>query len=193
MRCVKAGHTCLGYQENSSILFRNYGETGKKGNDNPPLSDQLHSSTQVQPPTPLSLPHSAKVEPEDRQLEQDALATFFNDYCVESANRNLSRGFLDGMKPLIARAGEHSDIARAAKIVSLATTGKRLGKPHFMETTRQEYGYLLSSFRSNLAHAKEANLVEVLMTAVLLGLYEVGNTIHRLKHPLAYLKDRELL
>lgn len=177
MRCVKAGHTCLGYQEDSSILFRHYGQTDKEENDNTPLSKELHSSTQAQPSMLLSIPNLAKCELEDKQLEQGALAAFFNDYCVESAHRNLSRGFLDGMKPLIARAGEHSDIARAAKIVSLATTGKRLGKPHFMETTREEYGHLLSSFRQNLTHVKEVNLVEVLMTAVLLGLYEVRNAI----------------
>ncbi|KAF2496520.1 hypothetical protein BU16DRAFT_549018 [Lophium mytilinum] len=160
-RCIKAGRVCLGYQENSGVLFRNYG---------PPALSEVPSIT-IQ--RPMSPPGAVIPEPNDERLEKDALEMFFDGYCVELADRTISRGFLDGLKPLIDHAGESSDIAQAAKIVALATTGNKLRRPQILYRTKQQYGDLLQSFRSRLMRAAESDLVEVLITAILLGLYEI--------------------
>ncbi|KAF2801524.1 uncharacterized protein BDZ99DRAFT_455976 [Mytilinidion resinicola] len=160
-RCIKAGRVCLGYQENSSVLFRHYG---------PPTLNEPPSAVMQTPTSPSGV---VIPEPDDEQLERDALAIFFDDYCVESADRTISRGFLDGLKPLIDHAGESSDIAQAAKIVALATTGNRLRRLNILCKTKQQYGGLLHSFRSTLMRATESDMVETLMIAVLLGLYEI--------------------
>jgi len=119
------------------------------------------------------------------QLQNDALAIFFREYCVVSADRTLSRGFLDGLESLINQVGKSSQIAQAARIVALATIGNKVCMPHLVHNTKQQYGDLLYSFHSNLPHATASNLVEVLMTAVLLGLYEVRLTPRsQLRHKL---------
>jgi hypothetical protein len=66
-----------------------------------------------------------------------------------------------------------SDLAQAAKIVSLATTGNKLCRMDLVHYTKQLYGDLLGSFHSNLLRSTSLNTVEALMTAVLLGIYEV--------------------
>jgi len=118
------------------------------------------------------------LDSDDEQYHMNALEIFFDGYCVQSKDRTLSRGFLDGLRSLIVHAGMFSDICQAARLVALATTGNRLCKPHLVDRTKQLYGDLLRSFHSNLLGATASNLVEVLMTAVLLGLFEVGLYLH---------------
>jgi hypothetical protein len=99
---------------------------------------------------------------------------FFDDYCVESTDRTLSRGFLDGLRHLIDHAGPASDVAQAAKLVSLAGIGNRMDRPGLTYKAKLLYSSLISSFRTSISNATRSRTVESLMTAVLLGLYEVG-------------------
>ena len=116
------------------------------------------------------------------QIEQRSLELFFEDYCIESKDRSISRGFLDGIKLLIVYAGQSSDLAQAAKIVALAGVGLRTGRKDLISRTKKKYGILLASFQSNLCAKLGVNSVESLMTAVLLGLYEVSKrSINRLE------------
>jgi hypothetical protein len=106
-------------------------------------------------------------------LGKHALPNFYKDYVVISHDRSVSRGFLDGLETLINHTGNMSDLAQAAKIVSLATTGNKLCRMDLVHYTKQLYGDLLGSFHSNLLRSTSLNTVEALMTAVLLGIYEV--------------------
>ncbi|KAI9741379.1 MAG: hypothetical protein M1834_003096 [Cirrosporium novae-zelandiae] len=152
-RCIKSSRVCLGYKDSDSLLFRYY--DGKRGNgsSNPPLMESSQAIIQ----TLSSTPEITISGPNDAHIEQHALAAFFDDYCVKSADRSLSRGFLDGLKPLIVYAGQYSDIAQAAKMVALAGIGNRMGTP--------------------ILYTKPTHTAESLMTGVLLGLYEIITSI----------------
>lgn len=111
------------------------------------------------------------------RLEESAIDAFFADYVVIPGDRSLSRGFLDGLEYLVERAGPSSDIARAAKIVALAGIGKRKERTNLVSKAKVLYGDLLCSFQKTLlAGAQEATMIDSLMTAVLLGIFEVSIT-----------------
>ena len=108
------------------------------------------------------------------QLEQQALDIFIEEYCVEPADPTISRGFLNGLKSLIAYTGETSDVAQAARAVSLVGLGNRTSTPAFRRKAEILYGDLLRSFATTLSNPNTSNSVESLMTAVLMGLLEVS-------------------
>lgn len=110
---------------------------------------------------------------EESQVEEQALSAFLYDYCVTSANNLLSRGYLDGLESLLAHAGPNSELALASKVVAFASQGKKLGRPSLLHKASVLYSSLLCSFRLTIANPTTSNTVESLMTAVLLGLYEV--------------------
>jgi hypothetical protein len=113
------------------------------------------------------------VKPDDRQIASMATTSFFDDYVVRSADRNVSRGFLDGLKPLVQHAGESSEIGGAMRIVAIAGAANRYGRADLLYKTKLKYGQLLQSFRRALLHAEPGRTMEWLMTAALLGIYEV--------------------
>lgn len=154
----------MGYKDESELVFRNYGVSTNEAH--PGLSgNQSHSSAPAGITTEIGI---------DIQIEEYALTTFFHDYCVESADRRLSRGFLDGLRSVILHAGESSDVAVAAKIIALTTAGNRMGRASLIDRANVLYGFLLRSFQVTLSSDVACKTVESLMTAVLLGLYEVG-------------------
>ena len=180
-RCLSSKRDCPGYGEDSPFVFRNYANvrgrkaTHKEGTELPtPLSSE--------PPMPLCLVADLR-EACQHPLDEGTLEIFFRDYCIESSNRSLSRGFLDGIKSLIACTGESSDVARAAKTVALAGLGKRTKRAELMKRAEELYAQILLSFRTTLSHSYQSNTTETLMTAVLLGLYEVRIHPTRWWHP----------
>ncbi|OCL02966.1 hypothetical protein AOQ84DRAFT_303720 [Glonium stellatum] len=150
-RCVKASRVCLGYKDDSNLLFRHWDGAKNTDSSTPALAEPSRATPQ----------------------NQRALDSFFDDYCVESIDRSISRGFLDGLQSLINNAGQSSDIAQAARIVALAGIGNRTNRPDIVHQTKLIYGDLLRSFQTTLLDAVSSNTTESLMTAVLLGLYEI--------------------
>lgn len=131
--------------------------------------ESSQATLQILPfPSEVTFPES-----DDAQIEQGALSTFFDDYCVESTDRTLSRGFLDGLKPLIVHAGQSSDVAQAAKIVALSGIANRMGRPGLVHRIKLLYIDLLGSFKTTLSNEVTSKTIESLMTAVMLGIYEV--------------------
>lgn len=110
----------------------------------------------------------------DDHLEKIALEVFLEDYSIKSNDQSLSRGFLDGLRQLVTQS---TDVAQACQIVALAGMGNRLGRSGLVQKTKQVYSNLLHSFRINLSKATSADTVKSLVTAVLLGLYEVCRSV----------------
>lgn len=167
-RCLKSKRACPGYDESeSTFVFRHYVAMNNVGVlDASSGKPDLLTGQAREDATFETLDHA--------RLERDALDMFFQNYCVESRDKSISRGFLDGIKSLITRAGQSSDIAKAARIVALSGLGNRLGESSLVQNTRRIYGDLLLSFQNTLSDPQMANTIESLMTAVLLGIYEVN-------------------
>lgn len=109
----------------------------------------------------------------DNDFEQIALAAFLEDYCISSRNKALSRGYLDSLGSMLAHGKPSSDLAKAAKIASLASLGNKLGEPGLVHQAKLSYLELLVSFQTTISKPATANTIESLATAVLLGLYEI--------------------
>lgn len=97
-----------------------------------------------------------------------------SDYCISSPNYTVSRGYLSGLGGLIESAGPGSHIAESCKIISLANLGKKVNSAVFLQKAERLYFELLPSFRLTISSKDKLATVESLMTAVLLGLYEVS-------------------
>lgn len=158
MRCVESHKVCTGYRNDDQFEFRYY---------MPP--EQIPS--QLSPP--------AMGERDIQPIRQHALKTFLDDYVVSPADTVLSRGFLDGLPALLAHVDASSDLAQATQLVANAGLGNRMNNPTSLEESRQQYGNLLRSFHRSLSHDIQALPIEALVTAVLLGLYEIISSNER--------------
>ncbi|RDW69212.1 hypothetical protein BP6252_08232 [Coleophoma cylindrospora] len=95
------------------------------------------------------------------------------DYCLNSRNRTVSLGYLNGLEALIERAGPASSVAEACRTIGMAHLGQKLSNPAFMQKANKMYFGLLPSFRLTISNKATSTTVHSLMTAVLLGLYEI--------------------
>lgn len=111
-------------------------------------------------------------------MDQIALNTFLDDYCVRSKDKNFSRGYLDSLGSLLAHEAPSSDLAKAARVAALASFGNKISEPILLHRAKESYSDLLVSFQSTVSDPVTANTIESLATAALLGLYEVINTFH---------------
>ncbi|EXJ90106.1 hypothetical protein A1O3_03175 [Capronia epimyces CBS 606.96] len=171
-RCLRSRRAFPGYEEDPGFVFRNYGVISSGSHRASPVD-----STQVPTEVPTEDSNcAATVSPsnlDDAELEALSVNTFFADFCVPSRDRLLSRGFLDGLEPLVDHAGSSSDISKAVRVVALAATGNRNGRSGLLVKAKHIYGDLLRSFQTSISNPETANTAESLMVAVLLGLYEI--------------------
>jgi hypothetical protein len=107
------------------------------------------------------------------QTEQQALEEFFYDYSFSSKNNLLSRGFLQGIESVFAHAEPSSDIAMACKVAAFASFGRKWQISSLVMKAEILYSNLLHSFRMTITNSVTSNTAGSLVTAVLLGLYEV--------------------
>ena len=110
---------------------------------------------------------------DDSGLERHALAAFLEDYCAFSKPGGISRGYLEGLKPMLAHALPSSDIAKAVKMLAFASFGNKIGDQHLVHLAKNMYPDTLHSFQGTMSNMATSNTTESLTTAVLLGLYEV--------------------
>jgi hypothetical protein len=102
-----------------------------------------------------------------------ALRAFFYDFCFQSANTNLSRGYLSGLEMMTFRLGFGSNLVKACEALSFASHGKTLQRPslvHKAELFNQE---LLGSFARDIENPSTAVATWSRLVAMLLGLYQV--------------------
>ena len=162
-RCIKAKRICPGYKEANDLVFRRHCVPA------PGPADVPKADT-VPLPTPLESPPD---DVSDEKLEQDALRTFIHDFCVASTDHSLSRGYLDGLEPMLQHLGPSCDVARAAKVVALTNLGNRYNRPALIQRAKRHYAELLPLFATRISDPKTSKNVESLMIAVILGFYEV--------------------
>jgi hypothetical protein len=142
-----------------------------------------HHAPQVTPrQSPLSMDGL-----DEQFIEEHALEIFLHDYVVSPTDPVLSRGFLDGLSSLLANADPYSDLVQAAQLVACASIGNLRNQPRILEEARQKYVTLLRSFHLSLSREMHATTIEALMTAVLLGLYEIvssseNNSVQHVAH-----------
>jgi hypothetical protein len=97
---------------------------------------------------------------------------FFRDYVLVSKDRSLSRGYFDGLESLLNSASPSSELVSAVRIVADASAASKAGSLDFPSSSKQ-YSNTLAAFRKTLDNPEKRNADEALMTAVLLGLYEM--------------------
>lgn len=153
-RCTKSGKSCSGYEDESTLLFRHW------------------SSSQASNAVSTSFWSS---ETDDETLERLSLEIFLTEFTTKAADRQASRGFLDGMQPLLKSNSPQPSLVCSAKIVALASIGIRLNRKSLIRKTERHYGDLLGSLHQSLYAETPFVSIEALYTAVLLGLYEVRN------------------
>ncbi|PYH90622.1 hypothetical protein BO71DRAFT_387273 [Aspergillus ellipticus CBS 707.79] len=105
--------------------------------------------------------------------EKTPLEVFLDDYVVPSIDPTVSRGFLDGLPSFLHGADASSDLVMAAELVAYTSMGHRLGRPDLLDQAAQKYVGLLHSFRITLSSQIHGPTIETLVTAILLGLYEI--------------------
>jgi hypothetical protein len=115
-------------------------------------------------------------EVDDEEFEKSSLSIFIAEFVLQPVDRQLSRGFLDGMQLLLSGANPSPALASAAKILVLASIGNRMGRKSLISKTERQYVELLRTYHQSLSTETKYVSVENLYTAVLLGLYEVRAT-----------------
>jgi hypothetical protein len=108
------------------------------------------------------------------EIEGSAFQIFISDYCISSSNRTVSRGYLNGLASLVEEAGPGSSIAKSCRIVSLVNLGKKTASRMLLQKAETLYVDLLPSFRWTISNEGKSTTIHSLITAVLLGLYEVS-------------------
>ncbi|KAI1379335.1 hypothetical protein F4677DRAFT_408647 [Hypoxylon crocopeplum] len=151
-RCVKAHRTCPGYLDEGALIFRHF---------EPPKIAYTSPVRWWSPDVP------------DTELEESAIDMFIAEFVVEPADRQKSRGFLDGMQILLNSVDPGSGLALAAKLVVLASIGNRTGRRSLLERMERQYVSLLRTYHKSLSMEEDNVSIENLYTAVLLGLYEI--------------------
>lgn len=163
LRCGRARRTCPGYESTKERQFINY--IGKED------FQVLH-----QPSSELW--HRVAISDgigtlDWSDIERNARLVFFDDYCILSSNRSLSRGYLHGLRAMVSKAGPNSELVQACTIIALANIGSKLGSSMYKHRAESLYSSLLRSFRLSISNQAVFTTVESLITATLLGLYEV--------------------
>lgn len=76
-----------------------------------------------------------------------------------SVDREVSRGFFDGLRDLVMSAGSQSDLAQAAVIIGSAAVSNRSRNALLAESAQDRYVTLLESFgRTSLANLLSTQL-----------------------------------
>jgi hypothetical protein len=127
-------------------------------------------------PTPGShLFQDNDIPAETSQAESDSLSlrTFLYDFCVISANRDLSKGYFSGLEAMVRRSGLDSDLVKACQAVSFASHGKLLNRPKLVDKAAMFYEDRLVSLAKALQDPDVVSATETKIVVMLLGLYQV--------------------
>lgn len=162
-RCLKAGFNCSGYRERQGGTFR------QSFAGYPP-----YLSNQVKPFEIIELPKRLPQAFPDAHVEACGLTAFFQHFTDVSRDTTVSRGYLDGLEDLVRRAEPDALVLQACKVMALACLGSRLKMLDLLDQARSLHIQLLHSFSKSLLELSAHDVMESLVTAVLLGLYEVG-------------------
>jgi hypothetical protein len=151
----------------------------KQKQDEPPVPYQSIARKCTLPPrvcgptTDGMLQDPPKPDISDVEVHNHALRSFIYEYCVSSTNQLLSRGFLDGLEPMLRHLGPQSNLEKACKTVAYASHSIKLRRPSLEAQAKSWYGELLGHLVEAMANPATARTSETVMISILLGLYEV--------------------
>jgi hypothetical protein len=123
-----------------------------------------------------SVAHYTIADWRNSTFERETREQFLENYSLISSDRSLSRGYLEGLRQLLVYSGPSSELSQAVTIVSFASYGHKHRRPEISTEAKFLYFQLLQSFQRTISNVATSNIVEPLLTAVLLGLYEVRRT-----------------
>ncbi|KAK9414641.1 putative Transcription factor domain-containing protein [Seiridium unicorne] len=181
MRCVKAKRPCSGYEDGEFSAFRQYGpHTAEETPPFPSSARRCGLPKRVPIPGTDVLPDD-DIPPETSESQSNSLAlrAFFYDYCVNSTNQDLSRGFLSRLEVMARRLGPSSDLVKACQAVSFASHGKPLNRPAFVRKAERFYHELLGALAKAIENPTPANADEARLIAMLLGLFQMTVASHK--------------
>ncbi|KAI9709463.1 MAG: hypothetical protein M1820_003223 [Bogoriella megaspora] len=158
--CIRNKLVCPGYKAKTELVFRSY-----------------QPASTCDPPKLAPIPpfDSIYFIPElfDSAIKEQALASFYSEWTVQSSNHEVSRGYLDGLSALVSHAGTTSDLALAVRMMAFHTLGRRKKQPWLIEKASALYPGVLRSFAATIADKKASRSIEALLVCVLLGFYEM--------------------
>lgn len=111
---------------------------------------------------------------DQKLLAQDAVNFFVTEFVVGNDGDGDCCGLFANITKLLGLDDLDSYLAQAARLVSLASRGVLFRHHKIIAETSQLYGKLLRSFGSAFNIDSRATPMELLTTASLLDLYEVG-------------------
>jgi hypothetical protein len=174
-RCLSANRTCGGYEANPSAAFRQYAIQGSIRSE--PFNSIARKCTlptrQLTPGSDTLPADGIPTEVSLTQSNELALRAFIYDYCVITANLNLSRDYLSGLERMVRCLGLKSDLAKACMAISCASHGKTKFRPQFVDRAEGFYQELLGSMAKAIQNPMTVDAKESRCIAMLLGVYQV--------------------
>lgn len=171
-QCTRVGKTCLGYRNETDLVFRDLSDDIKK-KCLKAKSKKEHSSK-----ASSKVPTTTRKELDDPRLIKEPYAFsndcaalfFFHDYVLLETRQPSS---LFDMLPSIYQTSSPgsplTDIITALGLVCLSNTK---GAPEALVSARARYVAALHSINDSIRDPGAASADETLMTVILLGLYE---------------------
>jgi hypothetical protein len=167
-KCSKSKRTCLGYKDDGDILFRDHSFD---------FTVDSKSDRKVAIPSSQSIKTSDSPEymlgKDEDQGMLAAMGMFFSDYVLVPKDRDTSRGYFDGLESLITCTNQDSELVRAARLVAFASAANKSSSQNLTCRGNTQYSDTLIAFQETLNDPIKCNTDAALMTAALLGLYEM--------------------
>lgn len=114
----------------------------------------------------------------ERDVDEFNLRSFLHEFCIKPTGPATSYGFLCGMEPRLRRLDEQSNLAKACKMVAIASQGTKLNRPAVLTPKCEKLNHdLVASLAIALQHQSAASTKDDYLVVMLLGLYEVSCTL----------------
>lgn len=113
-------------------------------------------------------------EATDTIIDEVALRSFVYEFCLPAAEDIGPGGFLAGLEEILLRQPLDSILVRACQALSHGLTGRQKNRSLVTKRGQWRYEQVVSSFAREIAGPGFAFSVEAVLTAMLLGLYEVN-------------------
>ena len=204
-RCTLRGDICSGYRDESSLIFRNENEKasrkhvrrrasagsltrsaasgqgsaksgtlrGDLGRDDLSLRGTVEITDSKSPyPWVKNVPQASAPSAEDQAVSQ-----FFEKYVMYPCNHGSSPGFLEQLPGLFGEVNSEGRLALrwAVRAAAYASLSNERDEPALGNNAIKCYGRALSALAESLAQTKAAPDDHILMTFVVLDLFEVSS------------------
>ena len=169
-----ANRTCGGYEDGLNRVFHQYDQQDANPLPFKSIARKCSLPVRISSSNSNVMPEDSRPqEITDEKVEELALRAFVYDYCINSINLNLSKGYLNGLESMLHSLGWQSDVAKACKVVAFANHGIAKCRPGLSRKAGVLYHDLLGTLAEAIQDPANGNTTESLTIAMLLGFYEV--------------------